>query len=154
MPVKRNVARSTLPVIPALVAAAEAEAQALAAASAAATSSSSSTSKVQFASSVDQLWRSYVDTSAYFPLALSRALQLTRGAAPTAPKNLKLLDTLQLFLMLTGVVQFAYCVLVTNYPFNAFLGGCVQSTRRNERGRRTDHLVSILGSQQQWGSSS
>lgn len=26
--------------------------------------------------------------------------------------------------MLTGIAQFLYCVLITNYPFNAFLGGC------------------------------
>lgn len=32
-----------------------------------------------------------------------------------------------LFLMLTGVAQFIYCVLITNYPFNAFLGGSVVS---------------------------
>jgi len=25
--------------------------------------------------------------------------------------------------MLTGIAQFLYCILVTNYPFNAFLGG-------------------------------
>jgi len=25
--------------------------------------------------------------------------------------------------MLSGVVQFAYCILVTNFPYNAFLAG-------------------------------
>jgi len=25
--------------------------------------------------------------------------------------------------MLSGILQFTYCVLVTNYPFNAFLAG-------------------------------
>jgi len=40
-----------------------------------------------------------------------------------APSKLKLLDGFQLFLMLSGIAQFAYCVLITNYPFNAFLGG-------------------------------
>ncbi|KAL8279163.1 hypothetical protein RQP46_008419 [Phenoliferia psychrophenolica] len=38
-------------------------------------------------------------------------------------KHLKLLDAFQFFLMLTGVAQFLYCALITNYPFNAFLGG-------------------------------
>lgn len=47
------------------------------------------------------------------------------GVHLTAPKNLKLLDSLQLFLMLTGIAQFVYCLTITNYPFNAFLGGRV-----------------------------
>lgn len=42
---------------------------------------------------------------------------------PSASPKLKLLDGFQLFLMLSGIAQFAYCVLITNYPFNAFLGG-------------------------------
>lgn len=29
-----------------------------------------------------------------------------------------------LFLVLTGVIQFVYCFAVTNFPFNAFIGGC------------------------------
>lgn len=33
-----------------------------------------------------------------------------------------------IFLMLTGIAQFVYCFGVTNYPFNAFIGGCVQRT--------------------------
>ncbi|KAH9950106.1 DAD/Ost2 [Amylocystis lapponica] len=37
--------------------------------------------------------------------------------------RLKLIDAFLVFLMLSGVVQFAYCVLVTNFPFNAFLAG-------------------------------
>ncbi|ORY56548.1 DAD family-domain-containing protein [Leucosporidium creatinivorum] len=55
-----------------------------------------------FFSSLNGLWSSYLDTT---------------------PKNLKLLDSLQLFLMLTGIAQFVYCLTITNYPFNAFLGG-------------------------------
>ncbi|KAF8534486.1 DAD/Ost2 [Trichophaea hybrida] len=27
------------------------------------------------------------------------------------------------FLVLTGVLQFAYCIIAGNYPFNAFLAG-------------------------------
>lgn len=48
--------------------------------------------------------------------------------APTASSRLKLIDSFMLFLMLTGVAQFLYCVLVTNFPFNAFIGGCVPSS--------------------------
>ncbi|GAA5833676.1 hypothetical protein JCM9279_001595 [Rhodotorula babjevae] len=40
----------------------------------------------------------------------------------TAPK-LKLIDCFMLFLVLTGVIQFVYCFAVTNFPFNAFIGG-------------------------------
>ncbi|KAF5364081.1 hypothetical protein D9756_000577 [Leucocoprinus leucothites] len=37
--------------------------------------------------------------------------------------RLKFIDSFLLFLMLSGIVQFLYCILVTNYPFNAFLAG-------------------------------
>ncbi|KAF9030303.1 defender against cell death 1 [Hymenopellis radicata] len=37
--------------------------------------------------------------------------------------RLRFIDAFLVFLMLTGVVQFVYCVLVTNFPFNAFLAG-------------------------------
>lgn len=39
--------------------------------------------------------------------------------------RLKFIDSFLVFLMLSGIVQFVYCILVTNYPFNAFLAGCV-----------------------------
>ncbi|GAA6051067.1 hypothetical protein JCM3770_005482 [Rhodotorula araucariae] len=42
--------------------------------------------------------------------------------AQTAPR-LKLIDSFMLFLMLTGIAQFLYCIAVTNFPFNAFIGG-------------------------------
>jgi oligosaccharyltransferase complex subunit epsilon len=41
--------------------------------------------------------------------------------------RLKLIDAFLLFLMLSGVIQFVYCILVTNFPFNAFLAGYVLS---------------------------
>ncbi|KDR83512.1 hypothetical protein GALMADRAFT_54283 [Galerina marginata CBS 339.88] len=37
--------------------------------------------------------------------------------------RLKFIDSFLFFLMLSGVVQFAYCVLVSNFPYNAFLAG-------------------------------
>jgi len=55
---------------------------------------------------VDSLWKSYTDT--------------------TSPR-LKLIDAFLVFIMLTGVAQFLYCILVTNYPFNAFLAGFASS---------------------------
>ncbi|KAF8495158.1 DAD family-domain-containing protein [Russula emetica] len=41
----------------------------------------------------------------------------------TTPSRLKLVDAFLVFLVLTGVIQFVYCVLVTSFPFNAFLAG-------------------------------
>ena len=60
--------------------------------------------------SLDSLWKSYDDT--------------------THPR-LKLIDALLVFLMLSGIVQFLYCILVTNYPFNAFLSGWVHEKKKS-----------------------
>ena len=43
----------------------------------------------------------------------------------TTPSRLKFIDAFLVFLVLSGVIQFVYCVLVTSFPFNAFLAGCV-----------------------------
>ena len=43
----------------------------------------------------------------------------------TTSPRLKLVDSFLVFLVLSGVIQFVYCVLVTSFPFNAFLAGCV-----------------------------
>ncbi|KAI5278647.1 oligosaccharyltransferase complex subunit epsilon [Ascosphaera acerosa] len=45
-----------------------------------------------------------------------------RYTAETAQRVL-LLDAFLLFLIVVGALQFVYCVLVGNYPFNAFLAG-------------------------------
>ncbi|KAM0791522.1 hypothetical protein ACM66B_005972 [Microbotryomycetes sp. NB124-2] len=55
-----------------------------------------------FSESVSQLWSNYVRDT---------------------PRKLQLCDGFQLFLMLMGIAQFVYCILITNYPFNAFIGG-------------------------------
>ncbi|KAF6230053.1 hypothetical protein HO133_004392 [Letharia lupina] len=39
------------------------------------------------------------------------------------PQRVKLTDAFMAFLVAVGGLQFAYCVLVGNYPFNAFLSG-------------------------------
>ncbi|KAK0546262.1 oligosaccharyltransferase complex subunit epsilon [Tilletia horrida] len=41
----------------------------------------------------------------------------------TTPAHLKLIDGFLVFLILTGVAQFGYCVAVTNFPFNSFISG-------------------------------
>ncbi|KIK65670.1 hypothetical protein GYMLUDRAFT_39172 [Collybiopsis luxurians FD-317 M1] len=37
--------------------------------------------------------------------------------------RLKFIDAFLVFLMASGIIQFVYCILVTNFPFNAFLAG-------------------------------
>ncbi|KAK8219761.1 oligosaccharyltransferase complex subunit epsilon [Zalaria obscura] len=39
------------------------------------------------------------------------------------PQRVKLIDVFMAFLVVVGVLQFAYCVIAGNYPFNAFLSG-------------------------------
>ncbi|KAF3938449.1 hypothetical protein ABW19_dt0203026 [Dactylella cylindrospora] len=39
------------------------------------------------------------------------------------PQRTKLIDVFMGFLVVVGIVQFVYCVLAGNYPFNAFLSG-------------------------------
>ncbi|KAL5614712.1 hypothetical protein BROUX41_004807 [Berkeleyomyces rouxiae] len=41
----------------------------------------------------------------------------------TTPQRTKLLDVFMVFLVVVGALQFLYCVLAGNYPFNAFLSG-------------------------------
>lgn len=39
------------------------------------------------------------------------------------PQRTKIIDVFLVFLVVTGVVQFLYCAIAGNYPFNAFLAG-------------------------------
>lgn len=41
----------------------------------------------------------------------------------TTPQRTKLIDVFMAFLVAVGVLQFVYCVIVGNFPFNAFLSG-------------------------------
>ncbi|RYP38559.1 hypothetical protein DL767_002495 [Monosporascus sp. MG133] len=41
----------------------------------------------------------------------------------TTPQRTKLLDAFMAFLAVVGALQFAYCILMGNFPFNAFLSG-------------------------------
>ncbi|CAE6509923.1 unnamed protein product [Rhizoctonia solani] len=49
--------------------------------------------------------------------------QLLKAYQNDTPERLKLIDAFLVFIMISGIIQFLYCVLVTNYPFNAFLSG-------------------------------
>ncbi|KAK7696582.1 hypothetical protein QCA50_001240 [Cerrena zonata] len=48
---------------------------------------------------------------------------LLKAYNETTSSRLKTVDAFLVFLMLSGIVQFLYCILVTNFPFNAFLAG-------------------------------
>ncbi|KAF2786404.1 defender against death DAD protein, partial [Melanomma pulvis-pyrius CBS 109.77] len=39
------------------------------------------------------------------------------------PQRVKLLDSFMAFLVVVGALQFVYCCIVGNFPFNAFLSG-------------------------------
>lgn len=58
------------------------------------------------------------------PAAAGNAVQtLLKAYSETTSPRLKLIDAFLVFLMISGVLQFLYCILVTNFPFNAFLAG-------------------------------
>ncbi|KAI0288237.1 DAD family-domain-containing protein [Russula brevipes] len=60
--------------------------------------------------------------------ASTTALQTLWSAYIDAtPSRLKFIDAFLVFLVLSGVIQFVYCVLVTSFPFNAFLAGFASS---------------------------
>ncbi|KAJ8978600.1 hypothetical protein NQ317_006888 [Molorchus minor] len=40
-------------------------------------------------------------------------------------KKLKVVDAYLLYILLTGIVQFIYCLLVGTFPFNSFLSGFI-----------------------------
>lgn len=62
----------------------------------------STASESSIALSVNAMWKSYMQNTS---------------------DRLKLIDAFLVFIMLSGVIQFVYCVFVTNFPFNAFLAG-------------------------------
>ncbi|KAI0465800.1 defender against death DAD protein [Xylaria cf. heliscus] len=51
------------------------------------------------------------------------ALNIVQHYHKTTPQRTKLIDAFMSFLVIVGGLQFAYCVLAGNYPFNAFLSG-------------------------------
>ncbi|WVR03120.1 hypothetical protein IAU60_000110 [Kwoniella sp. DSM 27419] len=56
--------------------------------------------------------------------ALQSSLKtLVNNYSATTPARVKLIDSFLLFIFLSGVLQFAYRLLVTVYPFYAFAGG-------------------------------
>ncbi|KAI8324058.1 dolichyl-diphosphooligosaccharide--protein glycosyltransferase subunit DAD1 [Martensiomyces pterosporus] len=51
------------------------------------------------------------------------ASRLVRDYVDETPQRLKVIDAYMAFCVATGLVQFAYCVLVGTFPYNAFLAG-------------------------------
>lgn len=45
----------------------------------------------------------------------------------TTSQRLKLVDAYLVYIMLTGIAQFGYCLLVGTFPFNSFLSGFISS---------------------------
>ncbi|KAF8477188.1 DAD family-domain-containing protein [Kalaharituber pfeilii] len=51
------------------------------------------------------------------------AIRVWDNYVTSTPQRTKLIDVFMGFLVVTGVLQFVYCVVAGNYPFNAFLSG-------------------------------
>ncbi|OTA69393.1 defender against death DAD protein [Hypoxylon sp. EC38] len=63
-------------------------------------------------------------TSASGPQSIDQvARNIVEHYQKTTPQRTKLIDVFMAFLVVVGGLQFAYCVLAGNYPFNAFLSG-------------------------------
>ena len=45
----------------------------------------------------------------------------------STPNKLKLIDAYLFCILLTGIIQFAYCSLVGTFPFNSFLSGFIST---------------------------
>ncbi|XP_043086267.1 dolichyl-diphosphooligosaccharide--protein glycosyltransferase subunit DAD1 isoform X2 [Puntigrus tetrazona] len=45
--------------------------------------------------------------------------------ACSTPNRLKVIDSYLLYIMMTGALQFLYCLLVGTFPFNSFLSGFI-----------------------------
>lgn len=48
---------------------------------------------------------------------------LVSNYTSSTPPRIKLIDAFLLFTLVSGVLQFAYRLVITSYPYNAFLGG-------------------------------
>ncbi|KAK8048885.1 Dolichyl-diphosphooligosaccharide--protein glycosyltransferase subunit dad1 [Apiospora phragmitis] len=51
------------------------------------------------------------------------ATNILKHYQKTTPQRTKLIDLFMAFLVVVGGLQFVYCVVAGNYPFNAFLSG-------------------------------
>ena len=87
-----------------------------------------STSTMPTTPSVAASQRPHASSSPSSPSSSSSGNAITQlwdAYTASTPARLKLIDAFLVFVMLSGVACFAYCVLITDFPFNAFLGACV-----------------------------
>jgi oligosaccharyltransferase complex subunit epsilon len=67
-----------------------------------------------------------VTTAAVMPENLMSVVKrFYEDYSQTTPKKLKLIDAYLFYILMTGVIQFAYCCLVGTFPFNSFLSGFI-----------------------------
>ncbi|KJH51630.1 DAD family protein [Dictyocaulus viviparus] len=45
----------------------------------------------------------------------------------TTAKRLMIIDAYMVYILLTGIAQFSYCLLVGTFPFNSFLAGFIST---------------------------
>jgi oligosaccharyltransferase complex subunit epsilon len=45
----------------------------------------------------------------------------------STPVKVKIMDVYLVYVLLTGIAQFAYCLLVGTFPFNSFLSGFIST---------------------------
>uniref|UniRef100_A0A7I4XV18 Dolichyl-diphosphooligosaccharide--protein glycosyltransferase subunit DAD1 n=1 Tax=Haemonchus contortus TaxID=6289 RepID=A0A7I4XV18_HAECO len=45
----------------------------------------------------------------------------------STPSRLKIIDAYMVYILLTGIAQFVYCLLVGTFPFNSFLSGFIST---------------------------
>uniref|UniRef100_A0AC35TUN9 Dolichyl-diphosphooligosaccharide--protein glycosyltransferase subunit DAD1 n=1 Tax=Rhabditophanes sp. KR3021 TaxID=114890 RepID=A0AC35TUN9_9BILA len=53
--------------------------------------------------------------------------QVVTDYTQNTPSKLKIIDSYMLYILITGIVQFVYCVLFTSFPFNSFLAGFIST---------------------------
>jgi hypothetical protein len=55
--------------------------------------------------------------------SFSDSVKSFKSSYANTDKKVKIVDLFLLYTLATGLVQFVYCVLVGNFPFNSFLSG-------------------------------
>ena len=70
------------------------------------------------------------------------------------PQKLKIVDAYLAYIMLTGIVQFAYCALVGTFPFNSFLSGFISCVASFVLGGKKETLGRLSSVNEQWSTCS
>ncbi|KAI4120818.1 MAG: hypothetical protein LQ347_007022 [Umbilicaria vellea] len=88
-------------------------------------STSSSSSSQQPPARSSQSFKSNTSTSSFSNSQSAQEILLGvwNNYLKSTPQRVKLIDVFMAFLVVVGGLQFVYCVVAGNYPFNAFLSG-------------------------------